>query len=359
MLIEVKNKQARASFLLEAGGLLTDLCLQGPAGEVFSILRADPAKYLQKLDLINLNNIANWPTFGSPLLFPFAGRVWHQEQVGKYFWLGREWEMPIHGLAYLRPWKIRQQEDHAITLYLEDDHKTQNLFPYRFLLEARYELHESALHLSIKVENRGLLKEVSHFQESKKTVKVDSSMPVNLGLHPFFQIRAMIANHNQGYNHSRNPSRNQNCDSKSPVDNQTASEYKLQLASGVEQSIKWHRVTGGRCGLVLTGAELKAKLSTNFPRDEDAIIMCAGSELGLEILRKDRDQEPYLLCISADTKFSTWVLHSRLEDDFVCIEPWYGPPNNIETKNGLQLLPAGASLESTFSISLNKKHRTP
>lgn len=342
MLIEVKNKQASASFLPEAGGLLTDLTLRGQDGDVLSLLRAKRIPHLQEGDLNKQTDIRNWPSYGSPLLFPFAGRVWHQGQVGKYFYLGREWQMPIHGLAYLRPWKIRQQEENVVTLVLEDDPETRSLFPYHFLLEARYELLESALNIKIRVENRGLLKELLLGSASEKKFLDDPSMPLNLGLHPFFQIRETITNHNQ-------------TKSRSPVDEKTKFDLKLCLSSGAEEQIRWHQVAGGQSGVVLSAAEVKAKLSSKFPRDEDAILVGAGSELGLEILRNDSVQKPYLLSFSADKKFSTWVLHSRFEDNFVCVEPWYGPPNNIETKNGLQLLPAGASLESIFRITLIKR----
>ena len=51
-----------------------------------------------------------------------------------------------------------------------------------------------------------------------------------------------------------------------------------------------------------------------------------------------------------DSIFVTWTLAD--DSPFFCVEPWMGPPNAVENKMGLQLVPPGKSAKFAVSVRL-------
>jgi galactose mutarotase-like enzyme len=68
----LKTKASRATVLPQRGGLVSSLYL-GSAGR-------DLLWLPQNFD----ETASSWPGGGLPLLFPFAGRVWHQGELYRY-----------------------------------------------------------------------------------------------------------------------------------------------------------------------------------------------------------------------------------------------------------------------------------
>lgn len=99
---------------------------------------------------------------GIPLLFPFPNRI----RGARYNWDGREYVLDgvhqdgqgnaIHGLVIDRPWRVTEREPAAVTGQFQlsiDAPDRRALWPADFLIEVRYELHESALRCDVRVAN--------------------------------------------------------------------------------------------------------------------------------------------------------------------------------------------------------------
>src|SRR4051812_40744715 len=57
-----------------------------------------------------------WPNGGIPLMFPFAGRVWHQGKMGAYEVGDVVASMPLHGFLYLRSMTVAHQSAGSVAL---------------------------------------------------------------------------------------------------------------------------------------------------------------------------------------------------------------------------------------------------
>lgn len=77
---------------------------------------------------------------------------------------------PIHGEGWQFPWRVESASDDAASLVLERRGR-----PFAFDARIRYELHESALNVTLEVSNAGA-----------------SALPFGLGLHPYFPRSAGV-----------------------------------------------------------------------------------------------------------------------------------------------------------------------
>ena len=103
----------------------------------------------------------------SPILFPAVGNC----RDGKALFDGATYEMPKHGFARHTPFSVTAQSTTSITLSLNDTEETHACFPHSFCFSVTYELVDSSLHVSFRVEN-----------------PASSPLPYHLGAHPAFAL---------------------------------------------------------------------------------------------------------------------------------------------------------------------------
>lgn len=121
--------------------------------------------------------------WGIPILFPFPNRIRH----GRYTWEGRQYEMTpdqvpfdppqinaIHGFCLDRPWRVTQQGEKFVEGEFQlsrDAPDRRPLWPADFILQVRYEVHEAALVMKVRIAN----------PDSRP-------LPWGFGTHPYFRV---------------------------------------------------------------------------------------------------------------------------------------------------------------------------
>lgn len=111
---------------------------------------------------------------GIPILFPFAGRVWHQEKLGFYEFDSQIYAMPMHGFAHRQNFSIAHRSDDSVALRLRANAQTLAIFPWDFEFEIQWRLKADALEWVMSAQNLG------------HSTKPELPMPIAWGLHPYF-----------------------------------------------------------------------------------------------------------------------------------------------------------------------------
>jgi len=105
-------------------------------------------------------------------LVPYANRI----GFGRFDWCGSPYHLnrnypgqahPLHGTGWLTRWNVIAHGDTAITMRLS--HVGDDAWPWDFTAEQQLQLSPAGLMITLSVRNIG-----------------DRSMPVSLGLHPYF-----------------------------------------------------------------------------------------------------------------------------------------------------------------------------
>lgn len=108
---------------------------------------------------------------GIPVLFPICGGL-----PGDAVRLPQGLvQLSQHGFARDRPWQLAERADgQGVSLSLEHDATTLEVFPFRFRLELDYRLAPGLLEITARVENLG-----------------NEPMPFSLGLHPYWAVTSL------------------------------------------------------------------------------------------------------------------------------------------------------------------------
>ena len=141
-------------FCPERGGLITDwVCDSEP------ILYFDKSRFLDKTKSIR---------GGIPILFPICGSLNTHESI-----FGKDLELlPQHGFARNLRWEYEHNKQRdCLTLLLEENLTTKKYYPYEFSVKIDVILRTHNLDLEITIKN-----------------KSNKFMPINFGLHPYFNI---------------------------------------------------------------------------------------------------------------------------------------------------------------------------
>lgn len=245
---------------------------------------------------------SGWPGGGIPLLFPFAGRVFHEGQACQYALDGTVRHMPIHGFAYGMPWTVVEASGTAATLRLVDTAATQQLYPFSFELIANIGLAANALAIDLTARNAGS----------------NGKMPVALGLHPY-----------------------------------------LRLPSGRDlagQRLTVHAATY----IAVTNAGAAGKASAQAPAARDVPLTTPFTANA--ILGDHEKAEASLIDDSSRTSLTLhWegayqylVLWRKDGEAFQCVEPWMGLPDAVSTGSGATWLAPGESVTARARLSFKR-----
>lgn len=103
----------------------------------------------------------------APVLFPFVGKL----KNDTYLYQGKQYHLPQHGFARNQEFELEHSDENKIILRLNDSAETRKVYPFAFQLEISYELRENALITTYYVENK----------DSKK-------LYFSIGGHPAFRV---------------------------------------------------------------------------------------------------------------------------------------------------------------------------
>jgi galactose mutarotase-like enzyme len=107
-----------------------------------------------------------WPKH-APVLFPIVGQL----KNNAYFYEGKSFSLDRHGFARNKTFKITEQDPYHIAFDLSDNHETQSVYPFPFLLTVKYEINKNNLVITYLVKNTG-----------------SRTMLFSIGAHPAFKI---------------------------------------------------------------------------------------------------------------------------------------------------------------------------
>lgn len=109
-----------------------------------------------------------WPKQG-PLLFPVVGT----SAGGQVRWQGRSYPMVIHGFAPASDFTLEAHDAASCSFTLSASAETRAVFPFEFLLTARFAVTGATLRETVTVRNTG-----------------KEAMPTQVGFHPGFTLPA-------------------------------------------------------------------------------------------------------------------------------------------------------------------------
>ncbi len=85
----------------------------------------------------------------APNMFPICGRLWQ----GKYTYLGKEYEMPNHGIVRSSELSLKSKANDEITLTLVSNEQTTEKYPFDFEYDVTFKLAENKLFVTYTVKN--------------------------------------------------------------------------------------------------------------------------------------------------------------------------------------------------------------
>ena len=245
----------------------------------------------------------------APVLFPICGRLFQ----GKYVYQGKEYEMPIHGIAKHAEFYSDKISDDEIIFTLKSDEDTKKQYPFDFEFQLKYKLNGNALETTYRVKNNG-----------------DKIMPFSFGAHPAFNV----------------PFRS----------NERFEDYYIEFAKGV-----FDKILFSKNGLY-AGATKKCYLSDNKLElkhnifDEDIFFVTENNAVRLKSKVSDNFLE---IAFNDMTCLGVWQV-PQTDAPFVCIEPWHGIPadegkvDDLSTKRQTIKLQPNKTYDNTYVIKISE-----
>ncbi len=149
-----REAQSRLEVVPERGGMVTSWRIQGQ-----DILYMDQERFANRELSVR---------GGIPILFPICGNL--PDDI--YIYQNQQYILKQHGFARNLPWEVQEQltEDFAaITLVLESNEETHQVYPFDFELAFTYQIQGNKLVI-----------------KQRYTNKSEEIMPFSSGLHPYF-----------------------------------------------------------------------------------------------------------------------------------------------------------------------------
>lgn len=244
----------------------------------------------------------------APVLFPIVGRL----NGDHYLFNDQKYDMSQHGFARDKEFTLESQNDNKLVLNLEDDMDTLSIYPFHFKLQIIYQLVKDTLQVSYIVWNKDQIEK----------------MYFGIGAHPGFHVPF--------------------------VDGLNFDDFKVSVDPQIPRS----RIALSDSNIDLS-QELRVEdqsfdLSHESFKD-DAIIYSLSEPAVITIESEKSDHK-----INLDTGNAKFVgIWSQFPEkgDFVCIEPWWGIADKIDTdhqlttKYGINSLDPDQKFEAYYSIS--------
>jgi galactose mutarotase-like enzyme len=244
----------------------------------------------------------------SPVLFPIVGSL----KGNTYFFEGEKYALSRHGFARERVFILEKQDDISLLFTLQHDSETLKKYPFKFVFNVKYALIENTLKVTYLVENQSVM-----------------TMPFSVGAHPAFKIPL--------------------------VENTTYEDYFLEI-NKVETFGRYPLSMGG---LIESKSNPFLENSVKIPLKKELFYADA---VVLKNMQSDRmsiksDKTPHGLTMDF-TGFPYFGIWAAKDAPFVCLEPWCGIADTVETtqniveKEGINLLETGGVFERSWGIEM-------
>ena len=247
--------------------------------------------------------------YNAPVLFPIVGKV----NGGKYKVDGIEYELPQHGLARTREFKLIEKRESRIVFELRYDEETLKVYPFKFILRIGYTLMEYGVETSYEVINND-----------------NKDIYFSIGGHPAYMCPI-----NQG---------------------ESFEDYYFEFDK-VEKASK---ILLSSNGLFTKNTELIMNNDKELPINiemfkDDAIIFndLKSNKISLKSRKSDKS---ITMDFSGFPYLGLWTKPTGAP--FVCIEPWFGHADyedfngDFKDKEGINKLAVGKSFKAAYLVTV-------
>jgi galactose mutarotase-like enzyme len=238
---------------------------------------------------------------GWPFIFPVCARLERGGILGNYLYDGKLYNMKIHGFAPYMQWHVAEYFHDGITLALRDTPETFAQYPFNFLIELKYQISKGVLTCAQRYANMG-----------------DKPMPYYAGFHPYFLTPKP--------HHGKE---------KVMLDYKPKRRfcYNEKLADLVGEQPLFDlpvSIADPNINEQLVELSEDKKTSLAFPD---------GFKINMEVIGLE---DPDL--------FNYVQLYTQETQPFICIEPWMGFPNAMNTVSGVKWLMPGKSANAFLKL---------
>lgn len=271
-ILEDKNAGTKAVIVPQRGGSLSSFTLND-----------EEYIYLDEVDFYGDDR----PRCGMPVLFPCVGR----SEEEKVHLKGRDYPMPIHGIAHTSPWIVKDsKEDNcaALTIEFKADENTAKFYPYNFKVTYTYELMGNKLTVKQQYKNEDI-----------------EDMPFGFGFHPYFKVSAV-----------------------NNVEVTVNAEEAVNCVTGEKEEI---------INPIVLPMEPMVHHAYSGAKDS---VVARDIKAGKEVK------------INFDEHCTNLILWSLTDKNFLCVEPWNDMPNSLNTGAKNTVKP-GEVLNSSMEILIS------
>lgn len=248
----------------------------------------------------------------APVLFPIVGQL----KDNTYYHKEKDYKLERHGFARNLKFEIEDSKTDCVTFILKSNSETLKIFPFEFALRITYSLSYDKLSVEYKVENTGY-----------------DEMYFSIGAHPAFKIPYPPSPHKGVYEY-------ENYD-----------DYFLEF-SEKENAPRWLLQSG-----LIAESESFLLNQSILPLTKklfynDALVFKILKSETISIKSKKSSNGLYFHC-KGFPYFGIWAAKDA---DFVCLEPWCGIADSINTnqqlqdKEGINKLNSGENFVCQYSI---------
>jgi galactose mutarotase-like enzyme len=240
----------------------------------------------------------------SPILFPIVGTL----KDNSFFYEGKKYTLPRHGFARDKTFAVEQHSADKVTFLLVSDEESLRNYPFPFEFRLHYALTNNTLKVTYAVKNTG-----------------KSAMYFSVGGHPAFRLPL--------------------------VEETNYTDYFIELNAAETSG----RYPLSKDGLLKLTPNPFLKNADSIPLHpslfyEDAVVLKHLSAKSMAIL-SDKTIHGLRMTFEGFPYFGIWAAKDA---PFVCLEPWCGISDSINTtqalteKEGINKLVSGAHFERTW-----------
>lgn len=244
----------------------------------------------------------------SPLLFPIVGTL----KGNTYYYQDKPYSLSRHGFAREREFTVESQSSDSITFLLKSDADSKAVYPFDFELRVIYKLLASGLTTTYRVDNPAA-----------------SPLYFSVGGHPAFKIPI--------------------------VPGSTYTDYYLQFNQS-ENAPRWPI---SKDGLIETQPQPLLDNASTIPLKKelfakDALVFKHPASSAVAI-RSSKTERGVKLDFPGFPFLGIWAAPNA---DFVCLEPWCGIADSVDSdqqltkKEGINVLAEGEEFERTWMLTV-------
>ncbi|SNZ03652.1 Galactose mutarotase [Terribacillus aidingensis] len=246
----------------------------------------------------------------SPVLFPIVGRLKDNQYTAE----GNTYELSQHGFLRDATFQVSHADKSAVTFNLESNGSYKEIYPYEFRVEIAYQLDHDKLSVEWKVTN----------------LEQAETMYFSIGAHPAFRLPLLSG--------------------------EETADYKLRIKPVQGKQVTAYELVDGLIRengqpTVLPAVSVKADLFENdalvYDHIEEVHLQSEGGN-GVTVTMFDF---PFVGI------WSKYDKAARTMAPFICIEPWFGIADTVEStgelseKAGVQQLLPKSDFRSVYTMT--------